>query len=276
MSDVFFGPVGNCIYCGAADGVLTDEHIVPFGLDGNAILRMASCKPCSTITGKFEGTVLRGIYGDFRMHRNMRTRRKKERPEAKEIGTENGPASISWREYAAPLWIYEMGLSGFYLDAPPDLDVSIVTLSSIHDGAKLQELQTKYKWDSRIQFRFAPGEFMRMLAKIGYTYAVAELGYGSFRPIVLDAILKTGVNVSHFVGQNQTKDAPDPTYKHLLRIKDQSSPGRKPIVVSEVKLFASFQTPTYHIIVGEIDTPEQHVAIKQKLQNRQAVTPSLP
>ncbi len=112
---------------------------------------------------------------------------------------------------------------------------------------------------------------MRMVAKIGYGYAIAELGYGSFRPLILGAILKEDGNPSYLVGQNEKTEPPEPGAAHILRVKDQSKLGKKPIITSEVRLFSTFQTPTYHVIVGEIDSPEQHIAIIEKLNNRRMV-----
>jgi hypothetical protein len=42
-------PVGYCIYCQATDE-LTNEHILPFGLSGTAVLPKSSCKACAKIT----------------------------------------------------------------------------------------------------------------------------------------------------------------------------------------------------------------------------------
>jgi hypothetical protein len=44
--------------------------------------------------------------------------------------------------------------------------------------------------------------FMRSLAKIGYAYAVALLGYGSFTPLVTPYILGKSKTGCHWVGGN--------------------------------------------------------------------------
>lgn len=75
-----FAAVGACIYCGSTDSPLSDEHIIPFGLNGNLILPKASCKTCATITGEIERFCLRPMLGDFRSTTGLRTRRKKTRP----------------------------------------------------------------------------------------------------------------------------------------------------------------------------------------------------
>jgi HNH endonuclease len=73
---------GECIYCGASGaGIeLTDEHIVPFSLGGNAVIVDGSCKGCARETTRIENELARRVYWDFRAHMNAPTRRKKERP----------------------------------------------------------------------------------------------------------------------------------------------------------------------------------------------------
>src|SRR5689334_18963196 len=41
-----FNAVGSCVYCGAGQGELTREHIVPLGLGGTFVLPASSCKRC--------------------------------------------------------------------------------------------------------------------------------------------------------------------------------------------------------------------------------------
>jgi len=61
---------------------LNDEHIIPFGLAGNAyVLKKASCTSCGSITGKVEQACLRRMLGPFRIRVGSPTRNPKERPE---------------------------------------------------------------------------------------------------------------------------------------------------------------------------------------------------
>jgi hypothetical protein len=73
---------GRCIYCHkTADEVeLTDEHIIPFSLGGNAVILKGSCKACAAETTKIENEVGRKVLWDFRTHAGVQTRRPKERP----------------------------------------------------------------------------------------------------------------------------------------------------------------------------------------------------
>jgi len=73
---------GECIYCGARAGdvELTDEHIVPFSLGGNATIIDGSCRRCAKETAEIEQEIGRRVLWDFRTHTGEQTRRPKERP----------------------------------------------------------------------------------------------------------------------------------------------------------------------------------------------------
>ena len=73
LAKLSYPPVGHCIYCSGTDN-LTREHIVPFGLHGNAVLPAASCARCRQITSAFEFQVLRGPMRAVRLLRKLRSR----------------------------------------------------------------------------------------------------------------------------------------------------------------------------------------------------------
>jgi hypothetical protein len=89
-----YPPVGFCIYCGSQGGDLRREHIIPFGLGGNAILPKAGCRACEAITGSFEQIALRGMLGKLRMRLGLQTRNKKDRPKALHLELINPDGSI--------------------------------------------------------------------------------------------------------------------------------------------------------------------------------------
>lgn len=67
------GNAGKCIYCRKSDIVLSEEHIIPYGLNGNQVLLNASCEDCSKITSAFEGDVLGRAFILPRMGFKMRS-----------------------------------------------------------------------------------------------------------------------------------------------------------------------------------------------------------
>jgi hypothetical protein len=54
-----FEQLDRCIYCAASDLPLQDEHIIPLCLNGQWMLRNASCERCAAITSALERSVCR-------------------------------------------------------------------------------------------------------------------------------------------------------------------------------------------------------------------------
>ena len=72
-------PIGECIYCGSTSG-LSDEHAVPYAINGPWTLLDASCPDCCNITHRFERDTIHGLFPAMRAVFQMQTRRKKNRP----------------------------------------------------------------------------------------------------------------------------------------------------------------------------------------------------
>jgi hypothetical protein len=68
------GKIDKCIYCGAVEG-LTDEHIIPYSLNGDYVLQQASCLACCDITSRFEQEVTRNFLRPMRAYFGLKTRR---------------------------------------------------------------------------------------------------------------------------------------------------------------------------------------------------------
>jgi hypothetical protein len=265
-----FSPVGRCIYCGDNKSQLTDEHIIPLGLGGTVILPAASCKPCATLTGKFEGVVQRTIFGDFRIRYNLPTRRKNERPKLKKIGTRSGlQVDIPAVEFPVTYFVYNFGTCGLLLNAPAALDVSRFTLTEIHNSDELRNLITKHNWDGVLKTTMRPDEFRKALAKIAYSWFTAVAGYGNFEPLVLDAITQKHFNMSYLVGQNEkTEPTVDGPHWHNMRLRTMHQiGGAASIFVIDLRLFQSNPTPTYHIVVGKSHSMEQYAKVMEKVRN---------
>jgi hypothetical protein len=269
---VIYAPIGRCIYCGATEYPIDDEHIIPLGLGGYDILPNASCRACSKITGKFEGVVQRTIYGDFRVRNRLPTRRKRDRPNIKTINavTPEGVKKIEVPsvEFPAVYWVYTFGTCGFLLSAPPGLDVSNSNLATIHNNEELAAFTNKYNWDKTISAKFMPNEFRRMIAKIGYCTAVAIAGLENFKPLIIDAILNPAANISYFVGQEQKYKPIVEGGWHETALTVMHAPDGRMFLFANVRLFSSAGTPTYHVLVGEIEGAEQHARMAEKFRDR--------
>jgi hypothetical protein len=58
MRLVRHAPLARCMYCLAAGGPRTDEHLIPRALGGRLTLRDAVCEPCRRLTGRLEQATL--------------------------------------------------------------------------------------------------------------------------------------------------------------------------------------------------------------------------
>lgn len=74
--------IGRCIYCGANDRKLTDEHIIPEGFIGDAIVfEKASCEPCAQLFNKeFEQYCLRQLFYIHRLAAGVPSKKPRDRP----------------------------------------------------------------------------------------------------------------------------------------------------------------------------------------------------
>jgi hypothetical protein len=96
-----------------------------------------------------------------------------------------------------------------------------------------------------------PFILMRMLAKIGHAYAVAQRGLNSFKPYLLDVIAGRSDDLGNWVGGGLDDPAEAASnQQHEVQLGPAHRHGRKHLAVT-VRLFACYGAPRYHVIVGE-------------------------
>ncbi len=270
-----YPPVGFCIYCGSRNVKLGEEHIIPYALNGAMVLPMASCKKCEKETHSYEYTVCRKIFGNFRIRYNVRSRRKKERPSHIEIGTitkdgKHGKALVPAKEHPVTLFLYKFEESD-YLKGNREEDSKFNWVPiSIFSNKELDELIQKYNWDRKLEVKMVPVEFARMLAKIAYSFAVAEVtleGFTSFQQLI-EVILNRSNNISYLIGGDWDIPAPDPAGFHHLGMTYTFRDGYVDVIV-QIRLFPAFETPLYRVVVGRIDLNSQKQ--KQLLDKKLAI-----
>lgn len=253
-----FDPVGKCIYCGSTSDELTDEHIVPFALNGNWILPKSSCKNCASITGKFEMDVLRGPFSDVRTTLNLRTRNKKKRPshlslkikrkgheewEVIQLTPEENYTTATFLEFAPPAYLdgraYEKG-------------ILVTAISIIYIGGNIEELIRKYNIESiegTVTYN-AGSSFERLLAKIAYGFTVAHLGVDNFEESFLQKIILGEEDTAgKYVGGCPDKIMRVPGTIHAINI---TVTDKREIIV-RLKLFSYADTPEYIVVVGRLN-----------------------
>jgi len=93
--------------------------------------------------------------------------------------------------------------------------------------------------------------FMRMIAKIGYSFSVGELGVDNFEHIVLPVIMGEDLRASHLVGGDLVIPPPYevPYGESVNRISWKVIKSTK-LVIVDIRLLASLGTPQYRVVVG--------------------------
>lgn len=248
-----YRPVGTCIYCGTTHGKLSKEHIIPFGLGGNWILPSASCSVCAKVTSESERFCLRPMLGPFRIRLNLPTRRPSDRPD--KLPIEYIRVDGSREESSVPASEFPLCCIGYRF--PPPGILRGVPSSENFEGELvvrqvLDELRPHITPEGQ---RVKLGtinmlQFARMLAKIGHSYAVAQLGLDAFEPMLPDLILGKHASAPELVGGDASGPVPEtePCLHHVY-LQDCLSSGTK-YVLATIRLFAFVGMPRYHVVVG--------------------------
>jgi HNH endonuclease len=277
-----YSPIGKCVYCGAtgAEVKLFREHIIPYSLGGRTVLPEASCGKCADVTHVFERTCARLIFGAFRIHQKMPTRRAAERPTTLPLritieGREE-TRMVPVDDYpGAPLMAMKLGPPGIIIGLEPS-DVfpqitPVMFAPSFPDTAeRLKHVRAKAGPGQgiAIEGQFDMRAFSRLLAKIAHCYAVAEYGLETFRPLLCDFILGRNKNQAHYIGGSditlldQIVDGKRATHLQQLGIY---SVGNRHFLCAMLQLFSTIGFPVYWIVVGD-PTPE----LAQRLLSRTA------
>lgn len=251
-----YKPVGRCIYCQATDG-LTDEHIVPLGLGGQLLLPKASCRRCNEWTSKAERTCMRTMYGPLRLLYDLPTRRPSDRPATlalkvkRSSSSEWESAQVAQGEYPFLILFPQMeepgAINGVEMSAaegPAERNFWIRGASPSYDfNALLERLCGELRVHSVMpEARHDMPAFCRVLSKIAYAYAVAELGFDIAKSPV--ARLATDGDLSHcryFIGGTSGQEPP----RNVLHELSIHFFPMYPRPVVRLRLLAKLGTPAY-------------------------------
>lgn len=254
-------PVNRCIYCGLTPPILRPEHIVPLSFGSSWELPRASCEDCMKITGKFEQTCARDMFGDVRAQWGIRSRKKKDRRERFAKGLSN-PLKLAGVQTPNPLGpfgplampLFEQ--PGILSERRKTEAIPVVGVEIVFPAIQGTEQPAKEAKGTLHHYHFA-----RMLAKIAYAAAVAVFGYDNTPKNLPSYIRGIDPYISHVVG-----GCPYPLPKHPPMIVAEGgriniepfrvSPGiwrgnGRQLVVSRVQLFRFLDAPTYWVVVGD-------------------------
>jgi hypothetical protein len=253
-------PSGRCIYCGNLKiaSELFEEHIIPRSLGGRLILPHGSCADCQDETHAFEGRCAGQLFLPIRRQQRFPQRHtgRKERTKTewftatidgveRQFSAEDFPAllvSFNFRELpgiltgAAPT---EQFLGEIAMGRLPGFGDRLARIGRRYGANEIKLPNARHIKD-----------FGRMLAKIAHAFAVAELGYGSFSPLLIDIILnKPPLYYSHYIGG--LGEMPDGDDLHIISIDNTGFFGDQRIVVN-IQLFANYAgMPMYYVVAGD-------------------------
>ncbi len=249
-----YSPTNVCIYCGTIDD-LRDEHIISSGLGGKAILPKSTCGKCSIVTGRIERFVLRGSMRSVRVFLKLRSRRPNDVPTEYPIriirGNRAETIGLPLEEYPILLPMPIFDIPSFLSGDEETKGIKIIGVDTISFGPRPEEVGKKIK--AKIievtPEKDFPNEFARMLAKIIYVYATAELGLSKTKEaFVLPAILGQKDDIGRWVGTIRRETEPKKNLLHRLKLIQEKE---KQLLLGEVQLFADSLGPTYGIVIGK-------------------------
>jgi hypothetical protein len=244
--------IGRCIYCKTTTPPLRREHMIAAGLNGPWVLHEASCKKHADVTSAFEGQVLGSILRPARAGLKMRmTQRPTTLPllidrgdgefTSIDVPVEDYPAAVIFLEYPPPA----------YLDGRPYVSgVSVCGQRTVQVAGPPPDEIGRRLGAKKLQLKatFVGNTFERLIAKIAYTFVVADVGLdGIESAYVLPAILGEADDMGRWFGCDAMAYITDPRYLHGVAMQVI---GREAIV--RVRLFVNAPTPEYIVVVGKL------------------------
>ncbi len=249
-----FIPDGRCIYCPNPSD--SDEHVVPLGLNGNYVLRMASCSVCRNITSKFEMSLLRGSFSQLRAAHKLKTRRPKKRPTSFPLlivrdGKETEVyVSASQHPMVLNMPLFPMPNLFSGLQSNPALRPSggvVFHINKIEDVLS-ENLVDKFALIEELQYK----DFARLLAKVAYGFLIGELGRSRVKgdyllPIILGDTSLAGLYIGSSDKNLDASEGDPVALYQSYRLPERL--GGNEVAVVAVRLFPHMlQNPAYIVI----------------------------
>ncbi len=258
----------RCIYCGALgtdEEPLSAEHVLPKGVRGSLVLPNASCGDCRDATSFCELRILRGILNPIRAYLGVRgTKHKDTRANAfpvtfeghatsEDIPIEEYPVSLSMPVLERPGFFvardpatYEPGPFKFHTWFAPDAEAQALKLARERGVDSLD-----------VTLELHPREFIKFLAKLAHSFAVAERV--DFEPMLTDLIRSPRdasiMDAFHLIGNAEEPPDGFPRWRpgqggHRVAVMTYRRDGKVGFHSVLVQLFRFAHSPTYEIIVG--------------------------
>lgn len=183
-----------CIFC-KADGVLTDEHAIPFGLGGRIVLKKATCENCRVETGRVEQRLLRGLWRPYRHYLGLSSRSRDfpDRYPVKVLFASGLVAEAFVPADQYPLTIfYDFHKAAILEDriddsTPAAAQIYMKQIRPLVDWVWLDGERRNLRHPDKIEFptQFPVADFCRVLAKIAHCLAIHRRGVNAFSEFYL-------------------------------------------------------------------------------------------
>lgn len=253
---VSYEGTGRCIYCGLPESGnnLSDEHIIPYGLGGRMVFKRASCIECSNQTHAFEGNVLGTFFKIPRRRLGIKSRRKLFNTVTLTKLAREGEKNISVPVESLPkaVTLISFGYPGILAGIPSQEFNSKMQLHAyIFEGDPERVKSLTLGGNVTL----TPGginfhHYVRMLAKIAHSFAVAELRDEAFTPLLNDFIRRGAKNIDemlYYIGKYPVQPKPG-TMQNDLHEMWISNHGN--FVIVQLRLFACLDMPINTVVVG--------------------------
>ncbi len=254
--------VGECIYCRKTlltTNHLGREHLVPESLAGNALLLKASCRDCETLTSQIERFISKSMLDILRARTGIAGKKRKGKVQNKtfpiytELHGKTVEIAVQGAAYPQVLQIpifYKPQLGLPYRE--PTSPVVASTVWAPYTQSELQEICSGLGVE---YIQFLSGEvdlelFAKLLFKVAYSFAVAELGYSEFYPFDFRSIAGRSPSypIGELLGYPDVWSA-DQSMRHPAIIREVVLNGRRFIQV-DLSIFHDIGFPIYSCIVG--------------------------
>jgi hypothetical protein len=259
----------RCIYCGTTENAgkpFQNEHGIPQLLRGHYEILNSSCSACAKSTSEIERKCSEQIFerlsfrlklAEQKIYRNIKLNfYPGVTPKRISLPIDKAPFALSMPVFS-PLGF----LAGNESDNWSKLGMWTIqdkNFKNIGLPAGWKRYEYKYKYPLR--------EFVRMIAKIAHCEAVADLGYGNFKPFLPNLIRGTdNSKLPYFVGGAPIELPPTKLRHHRIAFKFfTNATSKQQIVCVNVQLFAELGTPQYFVVVGEVqeDVVESYLRVR--------------
>jgi hypothetical protein len=210
-------PVGECIYCGAKDQPLHEEHIIPEAIGGGLVLPSATCRCGLERTHGFEGRVTNQIFQDIRRQMGIKGKKRKRHPdELRKLPIQESFADpihlaparkVELKDHPSTLIIPRIqplsALGKNQLLSQMDgkqvpIDFWILVPDAKERADRLKKEGAKGVWQlKQIEINL----ILRLLAKMAHASAVATMGPRRFKYQLIDVISGKMEGANSLIGE---------------------------------------------------------------------------